>query len=328
MKGIQQYTEANNNSIRTLLENNESKNYLQGFANHLRLTKSETTTYNYVRHIIDFMDSIGNKQLSKITYDDYISYESKFLSYSSSYKIVKHSALKAFSEYLFITKMNQINYMENVKAPKASQSVETIEKRENNYLDYDQVKRLFMTVENGIGTHRARERQKDWETRDMAIIVTLVNTGMRCSALYKLDVDDINFETQEIMVKEKGKVQMYYLNDLVIDAIKKWLVDRESLLGNAEEDALFISNQKHRMSIKAISNITQKYGKYIKEGVKLTPHKLRATFGTQVYAATGDLYLTQQAMGHSNAATTAIYIRGQQKASKIKAAEAMQMFCK
>ena len=327
MKGIDQYTETNINNIRTLLENNKSKKYLQGFVNHLRLTKSETTTYNYVRHIIDFMDSIDNKALNEIKYDDYISYESKFLSYSSSYKIVKHSALKAFSEYLFITKKNKTNYMENVKAPKASQSVETIEKRENNYLDYDQVHRLFNQVEHGIGSHRARKRQKDWETRDMAIIVTLVNTGMRCSALYKLDVSDINFETHEIMVKEKGKVQMYYLNDLVIDAIQKWLVDREKLLDGVEEDALFISNQKQRMCIKAISNITQKYGRYIKEGVNLTPHKLRATFGTQVYAATGDLYLTQQAMGHSNANTTAIYIRGQKKASKIKAAEAMSQFC-
>lgn len=326
MKGIEQYTNNNNALLSKLLVNN-NRTYLAGFVNHLRLTKSELTTYNYVRHIIDFMDFINNKPLSEIKYDDYISYENLFLSYSSSYKIVKHSALKAFSEYLFITKMNQINYMENVKAPKASQSVETIEKRENNYLDYEQVHQLLMNIKNGTGSRQAKLRQKNWETRDMAIIVTLVNTGMRCSALYKLDVDDINFETQEIMVKEKGKVQMYYLNDLVVDAIKKWLVDRESLLGNVEEDALFISNQKRRMSIKAISNITQKYGKYIKEGVKLTPHKLRATFGTQVYAATGDLYLTQQAMGHSNAATTAIYIRGQQKASKIKAAEAMQAFC-
>lgn len=327
MNGIEEYTNHNNNLLLNILSQNKNRTYLKGFINHLRLTKSELTTYNYVRHIIDFMNFINDKSLKEIDYNDYISYENLYLSHSSSYKIVKHSALKAFSEYLFLTGMNQINPMENVKAPKATQSVETVEKRENNYLDYDQVKRLFMTVENGIGTHKARERQKDWETRDMAIIVTLVNTGMRCSALYKLDVDDINFETQEIMVKEKGKVQMYYLNDLVIDAIKKWLVDRESLLGNVEEDALFISNQKQRMSIKAISNITQKYGKYIKEGVKLTPHKLRATFGTQVYAATGDLYLTQQAMGHSNAATTAIYIRGQQKASKIKAAEAMQAFC-
>lgn len=327
MNGIDQYTKDNNHNIEVLLNNNRSKNYLRGFVNHLKLNKSETTVYNYVRHIIDFMDFCDNKPLSELKYDDYITYENNFAEASSSYRIVKHSALKAFSEYLYVSKQNSVYVMDGVKAPKAFQSVKTIEKRENNYLDYDQVHRLFSTVEHGIGSRRARERQKDWETRDMAIIVTLVNTGMRCSALYKLDVDDINFETQELMVKEKGKVQMYYLNDMVIKAIQNWLTDREALLCGVEENALFISNQKHRMSIKAISNITQKYGKYIKEGVNLTPHKLRATFGTQVYAATGDLYLTQQAMGHSNANTTAIYIRGQHKKSKIKAAQAMQAFC-
>lgn len=327
MKGIEEYNKHNNNAIAVLLSNNESKNYLQGFANHLKLNKSETTTYNYLRHIIDFMDFCNNKPLSELEYSDYIAYENKYIEMTSSYRIVKHSALKAFSEYLFISKKNSIHVMDGIKAPKSVQSVETIEKRENNYLDYDQVQRLFTSVENGIGSHKARARQRDWETRDMAIIITLVNTGMRCSALYKLDVDDIDFETQEIRVKEKGKVQMYFLNDLVIDAIQKWLVDREQLLDGVEENALFISNQKHRMCIQAISNITQKYGEHIKSGVKLTPHKLRATFGTQVYKATGDLYLTQQAMGHSNTNTTAIYIRGQHKESKIKAAQAMQVFC-
>lgn len=327
MKGIDEYTQHNNEAIETLLTNNADKDYLRGFASHLRLTKSETTTYNYLRHIIDFMNFCNNKPLNELEYIDYISYENAFMDSTSSYRIVKHSALKAFAEFLFVSKKNLANVMDGVRAPKMSQSVETIEKRENNYLDYDQVKRLFLTVENGIGSPKARAKQKDWRTRDVAIVTTLVNTGMRCSALYKLDVDDIDFESQEIRVKEKGKVQMYYLNDLVIDAIKNWLVDREALLGDVEESALFISNQRQRMCTKAISNITQKYGKYIKEGVKLTPHKLRATFGTQVYAATGDLYLTQQAMGHSNTATTSIYIRGQHKESKIKAAQAMQAFC-
>ena len=327
MKGIEEYNQKNNSLIQAIISNNPDKKYLQSFANHLKLNKSETTTYNYIRHIVDFMESVNNKPLSELEYTDYIDYENKFSDKTSSYRIVKHSALKAFSEFLFISKKNPVDVMDGVKAPKATQSVETIEKRENNYLNYDQTQRLLATVENGIGSHKARARQKDWETRDKAIIATLVNTGMRCSALFKLDVSDINFETREFYIKEKGKVQMYYLNDNVEEAIKAWLVDREKLLGNVEEDALFISNQRRRMSLKAISDVTIKYGQYIKEGVHVSPHKLRATFGTQVYSATGDLYLTQQAMGHSSTTTTSIYIRGQKKESKIKAAQAMQEFC-
>lgn len=327
MKGIDQYTKMNNSRIDKIISENTTKSYLQGFVNHLKLTKSETTTCAYLKHIIDFMNYCGNKSLNELEYTDYISYENQFDSCTSSYRIVKHSALKAFSDYLYISKKNPVNVMEGVKAPKSRQSVDTIAKREQNYLNHDQTQILLSTVEAGIGSSRAKARQAEWRTRDIAIVTTLVNTGMRVSALYKMDVNDINFESHEILIKEKGKVQMYYLNEIVEETIKNWLVDRERLLDGVEEDALFISNRRQRMSLKTISDITTKYGEHVKEGVHLTPHKLRATFGTQVYAATGDVYLTQQAMGHSNANTTSIYIRGQKKESKIKAAQAMQAFC-
>ena len=317
MKGTQVYTDKNNQLVKGLLDTNSHRPYLNGFVNHLKLTKSELTTYNYLRHIIDFCNSV-DKDVSEINYDDYICYENKYSSCSSSYKIVKHSALKAFSEYLFITGMNKINSLENVKAPKATQSVEAIEKRENNYLDPEEVHKLLRIVNVGTGNSNARHKQAVWRTRDKAIIYTLLATGMRSSALYKLDVDDVNFVTGEIMVKEKGKVQLHILDADTLDIIKDWLIDREKFLDGKEEPALFISNRRTRITQQAISNLTQKYGENVKD-IHLTPHKLRATFGTQVYAATGDLYLTKEAMGHSNTRTTEIYIRGQRKASKEKA---------
>ena len=326
MRGLDEYTLKNSNLINKFLEEHPEKPCLVGLMNDMQLSRSELTTYNYLLTINDFLDSIGNKELSEINYNDYIIYENKFNSKTSSYRIVKHSALKAFSSYLKRSQICERDILENAKAPKAFTSVETLEKREHNYMNRDETELYMAAVSTGIGSHKARERQKEWRSRDIAIVTTLLNTGMRCSALYKLDVDDINFDTQELLIKEKGKIQMYFLNDRVIDALKEWLRDRKYLLGDVKESALFISNQRKRMSCKAISNMTQKYGKYIKD-IPLTPHKFRATFGTQVYAATGDLYLTKEAMGHSNTRTTEIYIRGQHKESKIKAAQAMQEFC-
>ena len=124
--------------------------------------------------------------------------------------------------------------------------------------------------------------------------------------------------------KFSDEVTIFILNNNVIETLKPWLEDRTRILSGIEEDALFISNQKRRMSCQTISNITQKYGKGVKD-IRLTPHKLRATFGTQVQAMTGDIYLTKEAMGHSNIHTTELYIRGQGKASKQKASDAMQM---
>lgn len=321
MKGLEVYTSKNNDLIDGLLLANNNRAYLKGYVNHLRLTKSELTIYNYLRHVIDFMN-YNQKEVKDLGYDDYISYENNFVSCSSSYKIVKHSALKAFSEYLFITGMNKVNSMENVKAPKSVQSVESIEKRENNYLNPEEVHKLLRVVNVGTGNASARHKQAVWRTRDKAIIYTLLATGMRSSALYKLDVDDIDFTTGEILVKEKGKVQLHILDADTLDVIREWLVDREKFLEGKEESALFISNRRTRITQQAISNLCQKYGENVKD-IHLTPHKLRATFGTQVYAATGDLYLTKEAMGHSNTRTTEIYIRGQKKASKEKASNVM-----
>ena len=325
MKGLEEYTQNNLNSAYKFIEKHPDKPCLVGFMNDMLMTKSELTTYNYLLHINDFLDSIGGKELSEINYNDYIMYENKFNSMTSSYRIAKHSALKAFSSYLKMCQITEKNVLENARAPKSFTSVETLEKRENNYLDKEEVEKYLSTIKEGVGTHKAKARQKDWRSRDNAIVTMLLNTGMRVSALYKLDVEDLNFETKEINIKEKGKVQMYYLNDKVVEALQTWLRDRQVLLGDVEESALFISNQKRRMTCRAISNMTQKYGKDVKD-IHLTPHKFRATFGTQVYAASGDLYLTKEAMGHSNTRTTEIYIRGQHKESKKKAAQFMESF--
>ena len=59
------------------------------------------------------------------------------------------------------------------------------------------------------------------------------------------------------------------------------------------------------------------------EGKNITPHKLRATYGTQLYNKTGDLYMVQECMGHSSPTTTELYIRGKKNKNAQAAAEIM-----
>lgn len=100
------------------------------------------------------------------------------------------------------------------------------------------------------------------------------------------------------------------------------MVKRNEILGDIQEDALFISNRKQRISDKSVSRFVHKYASDI-QGKSISPHKLRATFGTQILNATGDLYLTQKAMGHSSPKTTELYIRGQKNPTK-KTSEIMK----
>ena len=66
------------------------------------------------------------------------------------------------------------------------------------------------------------------------------------------------------------------------------------------------------MTENSISDVTKKYAFTIK-GKNISPHKLRATYGTMLYNKTKDLYFVQKCMKHSSPKTTEIYIRGEGK---------------
>ena len=154
-----------------------------------------------------------------------------------------------------------------------------------------------------------------------------LNTGIRCSALIKLDVNNIDIENSEIVVTDKGgKINKHMISDDTKQCLIKWLSYREELLKNNilqnNEDALFISSHKRRMSPQAVYDIVKKYTVGI-NGKNISPHKLRATYGTQLYNETKDLFFVQEMMGHSNPKTTTLYIRDKsnmkEKASTIMA---------
>jgi len=172
----------------------------------------------------------------------------------------------------------------------------------------DEIVRYINNVEDGCGSDLAKARQEKWKERDRCIIELFLTTGMRCSALYRLDVQDINIRTGTITTLEKrDKKRTFFLSENTRMCVEEWLIRRKELLGNVETDALFISNRKKRLDSSCIFEITKKYGKDIKN---ITPHKLRATFGTQLLEKTnGDLDKVRIAMGHSSVSTTELYMR-------------------
>ncbi len=76
----------------------------------------------------------------------------------------------------------------------------------------------------------------------------------------------------------------------------------EPLPGN--EHALFLSLQRRRMSVRAIE-VVKKYAQIaVPLKRRISPHKLRSTFGTNLYHETGDIYLVADVLGHSDVNTT------------------------
>lgn len=327
MNGVEVYSNKLENRINNLIEENEfDMPYLRGFYYFIKDSLTESSTYKYIGHIIRFIDNI-DKNISDIDIDDYLYYLGKVnKGKSASYQITVYSALKKFSEYLYISKKNSINGMEHVKRPKFKESEQTIKKREIGYLNQNEIKIYIDTIKKGIGSDNAKARQKKWKERDLAIVLIFLTTGIRCSALYKLDISSINFDKHILMVTDKGnKVIEYLLDSEVENIIKDWLIKRNELEINKNDQALFVSNMKKRMSVEAISLIVKKYSVKI-EGKHITPHKLRATYGTQLYNETHDIRFVQSCMNHSSPKTTELYIRGNQDMDKKRAAQIVSKF--
>ena len=67
---------------------------------------------------------------------------------------------------------------------------------------------------------------------------------------------------------------------------------------------LFFIDPKKRMGVQAIENMVKKYAKQVTPNKKITPHKLRSTYGTSLYKETGDIYLVADVLGHKDVNTT------------------------
>lgn len=321
MNGEKEYKDKIVSRIQSILSANPEKDYLSGFYYFIHKASS-STAYNYVNCILRYMETT-QKNVEDLTLDDYTKYLIAMKDMTSSYQITVYSALKKFSTYLYASGKNMLNPMQYVDRPTFEERPDKEEKRNKGFLDKNEIQEYISAVENGVGSFRAMAKQEAWKERDLAIVLIFLTTGMRCSALFKLDVDSIDFKTKTLITRDKGgKILKHALSNDVIIKINEWLEKRMKLLCGKEEDALFISNQRTRMDQSSIARVVKKYAANI-DGKEITPHKLRATYGTQVYAATGDLYLTQKAMGHSNPKTTEIYIRGQEEKNRETAAAIM-----
>lgn len=322
MNGIQEYNKLYLNKINKILTN--QPDCVKGFANYLS-GASLTTKYSYIYQIINFI-KYTNKSPNKLTFDDFSNYLSK-IQYknngdmiTSSYMIVVYSSLKKFNEYLYISKTIRENYMKNIKRPKSIDNQTTIIKRQNGFLTKDEIE-LYINHIYEYNNNKKRNISDVWIKRDSLIIKIFLITGIRCSALYKLDISSIDFDNNELIVTDKGsKVKIINLPERLIDDIKEWLKLRKEIIID-DNNALFISNRKRRMNQLSIANVVHKYSSCI-NGKNITPHKLRATYGTQLYNETGDIYFVQDCMGHSSPKTTELYIRDKQQIFK-KASDIM-----
>ena len=212
-------------------------------------------------------------------------------------------------EYLEYLRLYRYFYKkESIKTNPASiVDMPKIHEKEIVRLDADEVSVLLDQVELGDKLTKSQQKFHDkTKTRDMAILTLLLGTGMRVSECVGIDINDIDFKNSGIKIRRKGGNEtVIYFGEEVENALLDYLEERKLIVPqNGHENALFLSLQKRRIGVRAVENLVKKYSSLVTNLKKITPHKLRSTYGTALYKETGDIYLVADILGHKDVNTT------------------------
>lgn len=219
-------------------------------------------------------------------------------------KARKLSALRAFYKYFYNKNLLKANTPTKILTPKIHEKeIIRLESNEKK----DEIGDMLYVVENGDGlSKRQTAYHKLTKTRDTAIITLFLGTGIRISELVGLNINDFDFVTNSFVVTRKGgnRAVLYY-NDEVKKALSDYMLLRKDLSDAViSEPALFLSLQNRRISTRQVQELVKKYAKIVSPLKKITPHKLRSTFGTNLYRQTGDIYVVADCLGHKDVNTT------------------------
>ncbi|MDO5798055.1 MAG: tyrosine-type recombinase/integrase [Eubacteriales bacterium] len=213
----------------------------------------------------------------------------------------KISALRSFYAYFYKREMIETNPTVLIDVPK-------IHDKNIIRLDTDEVALLLDYIEHCGDTLTGQKRvyYEKTKERDLAIVTLLLGTGIRVSECVGLDIEDVDFKNNGIKVTRKGGNEMVvYFGPEVEKALKRYIEVRENIIPlEGHEHALFYSAQRRRIGVQAVENLVKKYASQITTTKKITPHKLRSTYGTTLYQETGDIYLVADVLGHKDVNTT------------------------
>ena len=214
----------------------------------------------------------------------------------------KMSALRSFYGYYYRHQMIEKNPTVFVDMPK-------LHDKAIIRLDTDEIALLLEYVEHG-GDELTGQKKAYFEktrNRDLAILTVLLGTGIRVSECVGLDINDVDFKNNGIKVIRKGGNEMIvYFGEEVEHALKAYMyTTREAITPlPGSENALFLSTRRQRIGVQAVENMVKKYAACVTPNKKITPHKLRSTYGTALYKETGDIYLVADVLGHRDVNTT------------------------
>ena len=277
------------------------------FLNHLDIERNvalnTSKSYQYdLNQFFRFWEKINTQQqvtshnnTSEITLQDAVA---KFFVHLHGLKVQKSSiARKVACFQSFVKYLHNNNIAINLKltAPRLNKKLPT-------YLTTQEITYILDTMPDSAF-------QSKRPIRDRTILETLYATGVRCSELTNIKINDINFDHKTILITGKGNKQRIVLfgNKAKAQLLRYMQEERTGDIKSANFEYLFISTHGTKLTDRALQLILQDLSKQLPFRKIITPHKLRHSFATHLLNAGMNLRALQELLGHSSLSTTERY---------------------
>lgn len=227
---------------------------------------------------------------------------SKYRTYSNSEKgkLRKLSSIRSFYNFYYKKELISSNPAMLIDMPK-------LHDKSIIRLEVNEVADLLDAIDKGNElTSKQKAYYAKTRLRDLAMISLFLGTGIRISECVGLNISDFNFKENSFIVTRKGGNQaiLYYPDEVKRSLIEYLEKDRLKIESAYDENAMFLSLQKKRITSRAVENLLKKYIDISVPLKHITPHKLRSTYGTNLYRETNDIYLVADVLGHKDVNTT------------------------
>ena len=306
--------------------------YVRDYFLSIQFTTTARTRYGYFTDINNFFSYVSEvkevptqaitceqlNSLDKRFYDTYLWYLSKYekngqiRTNSISSLRRKLSSLRNFFNFLVLENKISSCEFQKVKQPK-------LRKKEIVKLDDTERSDFLEAVDFMDGASKQQRKYHTLQgTRDMAIIYLLLSTGMRVSECVGINIEDVEMNKFSVRVLRKGlKEDTLYFSDTTHDYLQEYMIKRKGITPlPGHEDALFLSSQKRRITVRSVERLVKKYAQMSVPLKHITPHKLRSTYATRMNELTSDLMLVKNLLGHESVATTQLYVAQSEQAKK------------
>ena len=210
----------------------------------------------------------------------------------------KLAAVRAFFKFLAKERLLAANPAATVSSPKLDKILPRImtEEEMNNFLN-----RVAEAVPAGEPIMR----------RDRAIMELLYASGLRVSELAGLDLRNVSFGDNMLLVRGKGrKERIVPFGSKARDALNEYLPVRGKIMLEAKragQTALFLNTKGARLTTRSVDRLLKKYVRTFGPNVKVSPHSMRHAFASHLLTEGADLRSIQEMLGHKSLATTQKY---------------------